>query len=627
MAAAFAVWTGLMEEIPVFVAPLGGVVVRLSEQFLWMTPLGNLFFFGLAGLGLILVGRLWSPATSRPVVAGAFSGLSALALGLFLERLHPVAVLLLAVGVGTQVRRMTRGPVRRRRLLPALALGGVLVVLGLMARSEWKRGVWESTWLNWLPAPPPDAPNILLVILDTVRGASLGFMDDLGPMSEWPPVATPALDALAERSVVFTRAMVPSPWTLPSHASMFTGRWPHELAGPNRLGAEWAQSLDPRYPTLAETLARNGYLTAGFVGNLVFTSAETGLVRGFLTYEDYTLSLQQTLLSCALGRRLSSSDVLRRVLGSHDVLNRKSAETVADQFLAWHARGVRRPFFAFLNFFDAHEPYPVPDSVKTALPPGSEWNDFSHFVGLLTGATAWRNDKWTMDPEERKAHATGYHEGILLADRALGRVLAEMERRGALENTIVIVASDHGEQLGEHGLYNHNNSLYLPLLHVPLLVLDPREEPAVRRVGEVVTLKDMAATVLDLAGVDAQAAGIGGRSLAPFWRGGGDPGTVFAVLDRGGEQPAWYPVEWGPSIYSLTDSAYHYLFNGDGTEELYDFRSDPGELKNLAGSQDARPVLGRFRTTLSTMVSGLPPVQEEGVEHPRAPAPVGWPGR
>jgi arylsulfatase A-like enzyme len=195
-----------------------------------------------------------------------------------------------------------------------------------------------------------------------------------------------------------------------------------------------------------------------------------------------------------------------------------------------------------------------------------------------------------------------------------------MERRGALDNTIVIVASDHGEQLGEHGLYNHNNSLYLPLLHVPLLVLDPSQEPARRRVTEVVSLRDVAATVLDLVGVDAQAQGIGGRSLAPFWREGTEMDTVFAVLDRGAEQPEWYPVEWGPSIYSLTDSTHHYLFNGDGTEELYDHRVDPGELRNLARDPGREATLEGFRATLRGMVPSLPPVQPGPVAHPRPPA-------
>jgi len=475
---------------------------------------------------------------------------------------------------------------------------------------ELRQRAFERYWLNWLPDAPAGAPNVILLILDTVRGASLEFLPDLRPQSQWAPVSPPTLDSLAARSVVFTRAMAPSPWTLPSHESMFTGRWANRLAGESRIGLEWVEALVPWIPTLPEVLARHGYLTAGFVGNLVFTSTETGLARGFLTYRDYEVSPAQTLLSSALGRRLAGNSFLRRVLGYQEVLNRKDARAVADQFLRWHQENGDRPFFAFLNFFDAHEPYLPPDSVRRAMPRGNRWDDFTHFVGLLTGATALRNNKWEMTPAEQAAHASGYHAAILREDEQIRRILGELDRRGALDNTIVIMASDHGEQLGEHDLYNHNNSLYLTALHVPLLVLDPIADPQPTLVGDVVSLRDMASTILDLAGVDADSAGIQGRSLARYWRdvdggaeerqaSGGDP--AFAVLYRGAENEPWYPVERGPAMYSLTDSAYHYILSGDGTEELFHISVDPAESTNLAGNPGMESVLNGFRSTLRVL--------------------------
>jgi arylsulfatase A-like enzyme len=487
---------------------------------------------------------------------------------------------------------------------------GLLIVLGLTARMEIRERTLHRYWLNWLPAAPAGSPNIVLLILDTVRGASLGFLDDLRPMSPWEPVRPPALEALASRSVVFTRAMAPSPWTLPSHESMFSGRWANRLAGDGIPEDMWSRAMDPRIPTLAEVLTQRGYLTAGFVGNLAFTTAETGLARGFLTYEDYEISLAQTFLSSALGRRLAGSNFLRRVLRYHQTLNRKNARTVTDQFLSWHEENGDRPFFAFLNFFDAHEPYFPPDSVKRAMPPGSRWDDFNHFVGLIPGTTALRNEKWAMDPAEQAAHAAGYHAAILRMDREIQRMLDELERRGALDNTVLIVASDHGEQLGEHGLYNHNNSLYLPALHVPLMVLDPRSAPDRKVVRDVVSLRNMAATILDLVGMEAGSVGIPGGSLARYWRtpvdDPGTPGppeapgseTALAVLYRGVENEPWYPVEQGPAMFSLTDSAYHYILTGDGTEELYDLASDPGESADLVGAEGREGVLVSFRARL-----------------------------
>jgi arylsulfatase A-like enzyme len=628
LALAAGVWTGLLEEIPILVAPYGHVVVRLGRDFVWMTPLGDVLSFLAAATLLLALGRRWPRATARPAVVGTFAGLCTLSLGLVPERLYPAAVLVLAVGVGVQAHRMTRGPARRPRLAPRLALGGVLLVALLTARMEWGRWVWRKYWMSSLPVPTAAAPNVLLLILDTVRGASLDFLDHPATASDVPPVHTPVLDSLAGESVVFTRAIAPSPWTLPSHASMFTGAWPTSLWGRSRLGAEWMQGLGPAHPVVAEALARHGYLTGGFVGNLTFTSAGTGLDRGFLEYEDYPVSLGQTVLSTALGRRLAGSTWLRSVTGWHELLDRKDAREVADEFLGWQASDAAegRPWFAFVNFFDAHEPYFPPDSVKRAMPRGSHWDDFVHFAGLLTGSGALRREKWAMDPAERAAHAAGYNAGILRIDTEIGRMLTALERRGALENTVVLIASDHGEQLGEHDLYDHNNSLYMQALHVPLIVHDPRAPAAVARVGRVVSLRDVGATLLTLAGIDPAREGIGGRSLSRYWA-GADSGraaagadTAFASLSRGSDNRPWYPVSWGPSMYSLVDSSYHYVLNGDGSEELYDTHWDPAERRNLVGGGAAKGVVDGFRRTLGSLVSGLPAFQEGPVAHPGPPA-------
>lgn len=632
LALGFSLWTGLVEEIPTFLASVGEVVVRLSPDFVWMTPLSNALFFFPAALGLMGLGRFRPQATSRPVVMGVFAGLTTLALGLVLERLLPLAVLILAVGVGVQVKRKTRAESRHGWMLPVAVVVGLAVVLGLSGQREWRDWSSRNQRRAMLPAPMEGAPNVLLLILDTVRGISLDFLSPGEGASEWDPVPTPALDGLARRSVVFTKAFAPSPWTLPSHASMFTGRWPNELSGGREISANWMGTLGPEYPTVAEVMARHGYSTGGFVGNLVFTSTETGLDRGFLIYRDYTVSFGQILLSSAMGRRLSANGLWRWIFSYHDTVNRKHAGTVTDEFLSWQDGLEDRPFFAFLNYFDAHEPFFPPDSLKDALPEGDRWDEFSHFVGLLTGATALRTEKWGMSGPERAAHAAGYHQAIIDIDREIQRLLEELQKRDLLDNTILIVASDHGEQLGEHGLYNHNNSLYLPLLHVPLVIRDPRTPAAPRRVSKVVSLRHMAATILDLAGVDAQSARIPGSSLARYWANLPDgspaessiaPDTAFALLNRGAIEEAWYPAVWGPTMYSLVDSTHHYVLNGDGTEELYDYLRDPAEEVDLAGDSLKARTVRSFRETLRTLAPNLPAFREEPTSHPSPPAQGG----
>ncbi|MCG6956848.1 MAG: sulfatase [Gemmatimonadetes bacterium] len=628
------IWTGLVEEVPILLAPYGHVVVHVGRDSLWMTPLGDVLYFLVAAAVLLGLARRWPGATTRGTVVGVFAGLATLCLGLVAEKIYPLAVLALAIGVGVQVRRMVGGPPRHPRWAVVTAVLGLLAVGGLTARLKWGDWVWRRYWMASLPLPTATAPNVLLLILDTVRGTSLDFIDPTGAGGDFPPVHTPVLDSLAPSSVLFTRAIAPSPWTLPSHASMFTGAWPSTLWGRSRLGAEWMQGLDGRHPTVAEALDRHGYVTGGFVGNIIFASATTGLGRGFLDYQDYPVSLGQTVLSTALGRRIGASSLLRRVTGWRGLINRKDARTVTDEFLGWERRAERegRPWFAFVNYFDAHEPYFPPDSVKRTMPPGSRWDDYVYFGGLLTGSGALRRDKWAMDPAERRAHAAGYDAGILKIDTQVGRLLRELERRGVLENTVVVIASDHGEQLGEHGLYDHANSLYTQTLHVPLLVMDPRPGRQPRaRVGEVVTLRDVGATLLDLAGVNAAQEGIGGRSLARFWTqedstGPGPtdvtaPDTIFSSLDRGTDNQPWYPVSWGASMYSLMDSTYHYVRNGDGTEELYDALRDPAEVHDLAGTAESQPVLARFRTMLGALVQTPPPVPTGPVLHAKPPDP------
>ena len=124
--------------------------------------------------------------------------------------------------------------------------------------------------------PPANSPNVLLIVLDTVRADHLSLYGYERP-------TTPNLERLAKRGIRFDNARATAPWTLPSHASMFTGHWPHEL------GAKWMTPLRGNLPTLAEYLGAHGYATAGFVANVVYCSQETGLARGFTHYEDYVL--------------------------------------------------------------------------------------------------------------------------------------------------------------------------------------------------------------------------------------------------------------------------------------------------------------------------------------------------
>jgi arylsulfatase A-like enzyme len=570
-----------------------GVPVRLSADYVWMAPAADLLFAIVVLLAVVGLGRwrrAWGGSTA---VLGVLAALPILSVGFHIEGLHKGAVLLLAAGIGSQVGRLARYP-RARRLFgwvppTALIMAALVVYLGVGMRR--KLAGQEAAAARALPAAPAGAMNVLLLILDTVREPSTGLGN--------PALhTTPALDAFATGGVVFERAIAPAPWTLPSHASFFTGRWPHELS------AGWTTPLDARYPTLAEYLAQKGYLTAGFVGNLEFATRASGLGRGFVHYDDYPASFGQMVLSSSIGRALTGATWLRRIVGYHELPNRRSAAGVTDAFLAWQAkqRGEARPFFAFVNFFEAHEPYFPAGRSGSILWPGPRWTRYEHVVGLFTGANAWVAEKWTLTPDEVEIHAGAYQRAVSEADTQAGRLLAELARRGVLDNTLVIIAGDHGEQLGEHHLFEHINSLYLPALNVPLIVASPRLPKGVR-VAETVSLRDLPATVVDLLGVSAGAP-FPGRSLAGHWAtpavGGAD--TVLSELSRGLVRQGWYPIGRGSAMFSLTTPEHHYIRNGDNSEELYDLRQDPGETKDLSRDPAGAALLSRFRTVLSRVL-------------------------
>lgn len=567
----FALLAGLFEASIV----AGSQLSRLSAQTVWMAPAANLGLYAVLSGLLWLVGRWWKPAV-RPDVAVASLSFVALAgiLSMAPGRLHHVAVPLLAAGVAWQLRRAV---LRRTHAFAQLVrrttwwlVGLVVFLAGAVNLERW---MVERQALSGLPAAPADAPNILLLILDTVRAKSLSLYG-------YPRPTSPELDRWASHGVVFQRAIATAPWTLPSHAGMFTGRFHHEVS------ANWVHPLEDVHPTLAEELAARGYVTAGFVANLLYCIRTYGLDRGFGRYEDHPISIGQLILSSAVGRAVVSSDGLRRWLNWHEVLNRKNAARINDDFLTWlDAQEAGRPFFAFLNYFDAHEPLLPPDSIRAHFGPARAADArFEHVATVTQGNHVERAAKWDLTPGEASAEQAAYDGAIAYLDREIGGLLAELDRRGVLENTVVIVTSDHGEQLGEHNLWSHLNSLYLELLHVPLVIIAPERVPAEATVDATSTLGELPATVMDLAGFGT-AHPFPGRSLARHWSNERAPRDAvlpaLSAVTPGLVHQPWYPIAGGLGRSLVTDS-YHYIRYGADSVELYNLEVDANEQVDLS---------------------------------------------
>jgi hypothetical protein len=315
-----------------------------SEEIVWMAPVAAGVAFGIIGVGLWIVSR-WLPALrSVRAVNLLLAGLAAYALvRLGTPSVHPAAAILLAFGVGFQVGRAA-GRLPQRLVARAWVVTLFLAAL-VGAGAVLHHGRLMLTERRTRAALPPlseDAPNILLVVLDTVRAQNLSLYG-------YERETTPALKRFAAEGTTFDRAIAPSSWTLPSHASLFTGRHPSELK------STWDGPVDDTQLTLAEMLTVRGYASAAFVGNLWYGTEHFGLNQGFLRWEDHPISWSMVVQNEWITRQIATW--FYDVIGREQDLVRKSGARIRRDFLRWLDDQKDRPFFAFLNYIDAHDPY------------------------------------------------------------------------------------------------------------------------------------------------------------------------------------------------------------------------------------------------------------------------------
>jgi arylsulfatase A-like enzyme len=560
-----------------FINPSSMGALQLNPQAYWMVPVSDVLIFGALGLIVAVAAAFWG---SRKVSAlGVFSlfFLSALAVLLTFRGLTALACSVFSAGLAyrltTWLLARPERPARFvRRGLPALL--SLVVLLACLGPGR------EKLDEHRLVQAPSGMPNVLFIVLDTVRAQSLSAYG-------YNRETSPNLTRLAQRGVRFDQARTPAAWTLPSHASMFTGRWPYELSSrPDR-------PLDDTYPTLAEVLRDRGYTTAGFVGNTYFCNRWFGLDRGFLHYEDVAVCLVEILRSSDMGRVLIS-----RVAPSiftrdrpYAYFNRKDAKTVNHDMLSWlDSQRKGRPFFAFLNYFDAHDPYISAEGASRHF--GLRPETAEEIAALRD----WLHvDKSKIPSRLLQMAIDGYDDGIAYLDDQLGKLFVALDSRGLLENTLIVVTADHGELHGEHNNFGHGSHLYRQVVDVPLLIAGPQNVPRGKTVAQPVSLRDVPATVVDVLGF-AGPSTFPGRSLSRCWADGA-AGTgadeEFLLTETSDELSRTSANETRARALMLAGKVY--IRNKDGSEEFYDLETDPGESRDLSKSSDAAGVLGRFR--------------------------------
>jgi len=555
----------------------------VDVNILWASTLVNTLGFGILGLFWVLPLKAFPRLPWNALTTGAFGSLASFLLLLVSGHLRESGAAMLGIGLGVAAARMIVANPKaqvsffRKSLLP-LALAAALVC---GASYAWQR-VWEAIQVAQLPAPPQKAPNILLIVLDTLRADRIGAYGYSRP-------TTPFLDRLAKESVLFEAAFANSSWTLPSHASMFTGRLPSEH------GAVLLPEELP-FPTIAEVLASKGYATAGFASNNGVLSNAFGLAKGFQRWDNMFFSFFDSASRTMLVRRFRR--YLLRGLAIHPHLDHMGAPEIEDGFLKWLDNRPPRPFFAFLNYMETHARYTPPHEYakrfssqpERITPPGdplffSEW-------------------KFQGQEDKRQLMNDAYDAVLAYLDAQLEHLFAELARRGLDQNLILIITSDHGESLGERGLYDHRNSLYLEQIRVPLVIRAPGRTPPGARVASAVGLRRLPVTILDLAGLQNDV--FPTRSLAELWSRREYPSETSAIAELSGD--SWpgvdkrWPIHQG-WVKSLVRGQWHLLLQENGKVELFNWKEDPLEVDNLAEDPAHKSVAGELGAALEAATS------------------------
>jgi arylsulfatase A-like enzyme len=437
-----------------------------------------------------------------------------------------------------------------------------------------------------LSSAAPEAPNFIVIVIDTLRAdhlSSYGYQRN----------TSPRIDKLAQRGVLFENAIASSSWSLPSHASLLTGRPVHEHGWGNVRQIPWLGWRDQGLnglPTIGEELQKRGYRTGAFSANSIYFTSNVGMGRGFLHFEDYFENVGDAFVRSLFGRDFSQRYMNRskksaftrafHALGLGRWLDkdsegsgvyggafgvRKRADEVNAETAHWIQRDPERPFFAFLNYFDVHYAYGGPESY-----PKPHWDK---------GTTIDR-----------------YDSGVYYADDYVGRLLQRLDAIGVLKNTIVIVTSDHGESLGDHGLKYHGSALYRELIQVPLIVYCPGRIPEGVRVETPVSTASIAETLTSLARGNTGA--FPGPALTELWNSPAGmrawPGAVselpqtnnFTHDDQAlqGKEP----LASNGSMRSVFTPRWHLIQHEKWPDQMYNWKADPKESRNLINTPEGK---------------------------------------
>ncbi|MBI5362304.1 MAG: sulfatase [Planctomycetes bacterium] len=411
-------------------------------------------------------------------------------------------------------------------------------------------GVIAAATLHLACSAGPRPPNVLLISIDMLRADHVSAYGYTRP-------TTPAIDRLAQEGTLFEEHISSSSWTLPAHAALFTSL-PDGIHG----ATDTDKALGPAATTLAERFQSAGYETVGFFAGPYLHPA-FGFGQGFDRYENCT-SYAKELDSEPSAQWSMDPKVMRE---SHaDVTN----PTVLARFVSWFQGRSERPFFAFVHLWDAHFDFVPP-------PPWDQRFD-PEYKGTVDGKGFFFDERInpTM-PARDLEHLIALYDGeIGWTDQHVGQICALLASRGLLDDTVVLVTSDHGTEFFEHGRKGHRQTLYDEVVHVPCVLRYPKAVPAHARVKQTTRSIDVGPTLLALAGLEAPADVIG-ESLLPLLKPGNSVRPPRAVCELDSV---------GIHLRAVRTSKWKFVDRVDAGDPLwFDLATDPKELTPLSDLQ------------------------------------------
>jgi len=558
----------------------GGALVGLAEATVitasttpgeeyWLFPYAIVSYgiLGMAvGLGCAVLGAAFVPQRIRRDAFGPAAGCAVLLIGFAIGRYHVIQrvfheELVTTSGVGLAVHAgsflcasalalafiYAGGWVQRQRRGLVLSAMALVLCVGASCGAAvlTSRRAAEPVASRLREASRPTAPNIILVIIDTLRADALGSYGAAA-------TASPALDAFAREAVRFENTYAQSSWTRPSIATILTSLYPSEHGAIHKMDA-----LPDGVTTLAEALRANSYWTAGFVSNInvapVFNFQQGFDEYTYLAPDFYFWATDSTTqLAIYKGLRLARERFLRDRIYVYNYY--QDAKVVTEAVAQWVEHNPPTPFFLFIHFMDPHDPY------------------FEHPYNGRGVARVSNPDP----PASRRDELHALYAGdVAYLDQHLGGLFSRLKSAGLYDNTIIAVTADHGEEFQEHGGWWHGTTLYQEVVHVPLIVKREHEERAGQVESRVARTLDIAPTLMAAAGLKSPRE-FAGRDL--FGPAASEPeqeleGNVLASLCVG---------PW-KVITANADNP-----RGLQPLELYNLEQDARERNNLALTDQVR---------------------------------------